>query len=342
MKGKKVVILHNQVTADSPKDELDVLVQVDAVFKALCRTGLSAGDRPLFPGRGKNHQRHQKTESAFCLQPGGIGRRQRPADPPGAGASRPSRPALHRQQPGSHLCHFQQNLEQEIAAAGRSRHSPPWLWAGNAEVPAGDGGAGMRGPTCSNRYGSTLPTGSTKVPSSTSATRWSCAPCWRRRTRTAAASFSPKVISRAANSTWPSWPATFLPVSEIHFVEYPDDKLNIVDFRAKWEEDSFEYTHTPRIFDFPDADRPCWQSCAPSPAAAGIFSICAAMPGSISGWTATTAPGCWKSMPIPAFLPTAAFMPPPSRTNLSFTEVVEKIIADCLSVADERSRWLEE
>jgi hypothetical protein len=39
MKKKKVVILHNQVTATSPKDELDVLVQVDAVFKSLSELG---------------------------------------------------------------------------------------------------------------------------------------------------------------------------------------------------------------------------------------------------------------------------------------------------------------
>ena len=30
---------------------------------------------------------------ALCLQPGGVGRRRWPADPPGAGAARPSRPA---------------------------------------------------------------------------------------------------------------------------------------------------------------------------------------------------------------------------------------------------------
>ena len=47
-----------------------------------------------------------------------------------------------------------------------------------------------------------------------------------------------------------------LPMAEIRFVEFPDDKLRIVDFRAKWEEDSFEYTHTLRSFDFAAADQP--------------------------------------------------------------------------------------
>ncbi|TFG95506.1 MAG: hypothetical protein E4H13_13325, partial [Calditrichales bacterium] len=45
-----------------------------------------------------------------------------------------------------------------------------------------------------------------------------------------------------------------LPVAEIEFVDFPPDKPMIVDYRAKWETDSFEYQHTVRSFDFPDTD----------------------------------------------------------------------------------------
>lgn len=45
-----------------------------------------------------------------------------------------------------------------------------------------------------------------------------------------------------------------LPPAEIHFQDYPAGKLKIVDYRAKWEEESFEYSHTPRCFDFPTED----------------------------------------------------------------------------------------
>jgi len=45
-----------------------------------------------------------------------------------------------------------------------------------------------------------------------------------------------------------------LPIAEIHFINYPKDKPKIVSYKAKWEEDSFEYQRTPRSFDFPAED----------------------------------------------------------------------------------------
>ncbi len=38
------------------------------------------------------------------------------------------------------------------------------------------------------------------------------------------------------------------PIAEIRFVDYPPGKLRIVDYRAKWQVDSFEYRHTVRSF----------------------------------------------------------------------------------------------
>jgi len=50
-----------------------------------------------------------------------------------------------------------------------------------------------------------------------------------------------------------------LPPSEILFENYPPEKAKIVCYRAKWVEDSFEYNHTPRTFEFPPADYPLLQ-----------------------------------------------------------------------------------
>ncbi len=47
-----------------------------------------------------------------------------------------------------------------------------------------------------------------------------------------------------------------LPPAEIVFRDYPPEKLRIVDYRAKWLEESFEFANTPRTFDFPPEDAP--------------------------------------------------------------------------------------
>ncbi len=47
-----------------------------------------------------------------------------------------------------------------------------------------------------------------------------------------------------------------LPPAEIRFQHYPEGKPRIVDYSAKWETGSFEYSHTARCFDFSDADQP--------------------------------------------------------------------------------------
>jgi D-alanine-D-alanine ligase len=47
-----------------------------------------------------------------------------------------------------------------------------------------------------------------------------------------------------------------LPPAEIEFVGFPSDKPRIVGFSAKWDDASFEYSHTPRRFDFPTQDAP--------------------------------------------------------------------------------------
>jgi len=58
--------------------------------------------------------------------------------------------------------------------------------------------------------------------------------------------------------------------AEIKFNDFPEGKLKIVGYRAKWVEDSFEYKNTVRTFDYSTEDRPlldelrqiclkCWQ-----------------------------------------------------------------------------------
>ncbi|MBM4036015.1 MAG: ATP-grasp domain-containing protein, partial [Planctomycetes bacterium] len=54
-----------------------------------------------------------------------------------------------------------------------------------------------------------------------------------------------------------------LPPSEIIFVGYDErQKPKVVGYRAKWEEGSYEYDHTPRRFDFPPDDQALIESMA--------------------------------------------------------------------------------
>jgi D-alanine-D-alanine ligase len=47
-----------------------------------------------------------------------------------------------------------------------------------------------------------------------------------------------------------------LPCAEIRFDNYGSDKIKIVDYKAKWDENSFEFSNTPRTFDFMPQDEP--------------------------------------------------------------------------------------
>ena len=53
-----------------------------------------------------------------------------------------------------------------------------------------------------------------------------------------------------------------LPPAEIRFDDYPPDKPRIVGYRAKWEEDTFEYRHSPRSFAFSPSDGPLLETLA--------------------------------------------------------------------------------
>ena len=45
-----------------------------------------------------------------------------------------------------------------------------------------------------------------------------------------------------------------MPFAEIKFIDFPDDKIKVVGYRSKWDEDSFEYKNTVRSFNFDNAD----------------------------------------------------------------------------------------
>ncbi len=46
-----------------------------------------------------------------------------------------------------------------------------------------------------------------------------------------------------------------LPLAEMQFLDFPAEKPRILGFRSKWDEDSFEYSHTTRTFEAGEEDR---------------------------------------------------------------------------------------
>jgi D-alanine-D-alanine ligase len=119
-----------------------------------------------------------------------------------------------------------------------------------------------------------------------------------------------------------------LPPSEILFVDYPEGKPRIVDYRAKWVEASFEYEHTPRTFDFPPEDGPaiermkelaaeCWRIFG----LRGYARVDFRLDGS----------GCPWIMEInanPCINPDSGFVATAERAGLDYTALVRRILLD--------------
>ena len=336
MKKKRAVILHNQVTAASPKDELDVLVQAAAVETALSELGY----RPLIV--------------PFSLDVDKALRALRRADPlfvfnlvesvAGDGRLIHQAPALldHLGLPytgsGQEAIFVTSNKllgKKLLQQAGVA--TPPWLAGGavpqGAEAPAP--------ATC----GVGTDVAGTYLLKSV----WEHASNWfgddsivrvsdsgelqaalEKKNRGRGGFYAERYIEgREFNQAVLA--GELLPMSEIRFVEFPDDKLRIVDFKAKWEEESFEYTHTRRSFDFPEADRPLLQElravaarCWDGFSLGGYARVDFRVDGENCPWVL-------EINTNPCLSPDGGFHAAAERSSFSFTGMVERIVNDCLS-----------
>ena len=119
-----------------------------------------------------------------------------------------------------------------------------------------------------------------------------------------------------------------LPPAEIRFDDYPPGKLHVVGYRAKWDEASFEYQHTPRTFEFPVEDAPllkkltdlaleCWQLLDLKGYARVDFRVDQA-----------GKPWILEINTNPCLSPDAGFHAAAKCAGLKFSGVIERIIAD--------------
>ena len=137
-------------------------------------------------------------------------------------------------------------------------------------------------------------------------------------------------ISLLAGSQGPQ----ILPPAEILFEDFGPGKPRIVGYRAKWEEDSYEYHHTPRRFDFPEKDDTllerltadavqCWRLFG----LRGYARIDYRVDGNGVPWILEVNAN-------PCLSPDAGFAAAVDRAGLTFQSVVEQILADGLQSSE--------
>jgi D-alanine-D-alanine ligase len=117
-----------------------------------------------------------------------------------------------------------------------------------------------------------------------------------------------------------------LPPAEIDFSAFPPDKPRIVGHRAKWETDSFEFSNTPRSFDFSAQDRSllgelrelslrCWQLFALRGYARVDFRV-----------DADRRPWILEINTNPCLSPDAGFAAAVARAGIPFAEAIRRIL----------------
>jgi len=119
-----------------------------------------------------------------------------------------------------------------------------------------------------------------------------------------------------------------LPPAEIRFLDYAQGKPRVVGYRAKWQADSFEYSHTPRTFEFPQSDGPllarladlalrCWDVFGLRGYARVDFRV-----------DEQGGPWILEVNVNPCLTPDAGFAAAVDRGRLSYAQAVERILAD--------------
>ncbi|HYM33476.1 MAG TPA: hypothetical protein VEU47_19405 [Candidatus Cybelea sp.] len=119
-----------------------------------------------------------------------------------------------------------------------------------------------------------------------------------------------------------------LPIAEMTFVDFPPGKPRIIDYKAKWQEESFEFRNTVRRFDLPETDRAvlaamtdialrCWRLFA----LRGYARVDFRVDGQGKPWVLEVNAN-------PCLSPDAGFAAAAKRRGLSPVDFVRRIIAD--------------
>ena len=251
----RVVILHNRVSAQAAPDELDVLVQVEAVGEALIALGhtvepwgcdldleslafsLSGASPDLVFNLVEGLEGHGRL---IHVAPGVLEALRVPV------AGCPAEAIFL--------------TSHKVLAKGLLRQAglptPDWLGDGLADAAADPGpGAALRWIVKSVWEDASIGMDdSAVVDGGPTAAR---AELRHRAGRPGSPWFAEAFVEgREFNLGLLDGPdgPTVLPPAEMTFEDFPEGKPRIVGYAAKWHEDSFEYSHTVRSFDLPPQD----------------------------------------------------------------------------------------
>ncbi len=122
-----------------------------------------------------------------------------------------------------------------------------------------------------------------------------------------------------------------MPPAEILFRDYPEGKPKIVGYNAKWTEESFEYTHTPRSFRFRKSDEPllkelvrlaykCWHEFDLRGYVRVDFRI-----------DKNNKPYVLEINGNPCIAPESGYVAATKRAGLKFHQVIERVLEDALN-----------
>jgi len=125
----------------------------------------------------------------------------------------------------------------------------------------------------------------------------------------------------------PAGPEVLAP-AEIRFDNYDGHRLKIVDYSAKWDNDSFEYTHTPRNFEFTHSDEALLQSL--SRIAIQCWKVF-----NLKGYARVDFRVDAENRPLileinanPCISPDAGFVAAMNRSGISYDDAMIRILAD--------------
>lgn len=248
----KIVILHSDVAPDASEDELDCLRQADTIAEALQTLGHEPVLLPFVLDLGKNIKSLQSANPhvVFNLVEtlGGKGNLIHVA------------PALldFLQMPYTGCRTDAMYLTSNKPLAKKILHdagiaTPPWITAEGFIVGLAPSDTYLIKASWEDASVGLDETSIVKMKNSASITQ----SIYNQKKKLNAACFAEAYIDgREFNIALLATEkeVRVLPAAEMLFLDYAPDKLKLLDYRAKWVEDSFEYDHTRRTLDIASKD----------------------------------------------------------------------------------------